>query len=130
MRAIRLIWLLLAVLGALLAGWEATWDMAQVSSCDTLLTPDNENWCFTSIAAHLGIWPNLGVAIAFVAPAAVAALVLRRWVSWTVVAVYLGMTVLAVIRWWTLVGMLVWAAPLFAGALIIAAVQTAVCERR
>ena len=124
MPILRTLWFLLAAFGALLTYWESTWTMMEISSCDKLINPENEGWCFEPITEHRGYGLFVVIGAAFILPALIAATAMRRWVSWTAAAAYLVFSVVAFFAFFTDLGMLVWAAPLFLGALLLAAAQS------
>ncbi|WP_207841916.1 ABC transporter permease [Williamsia soli] len=79
--------------------------------------------CDDSIVRVEGVWPLVQLGQLLAIPPAVAALVMRRWVSWLVVFTFLVLTFIAVANWSSFWVSLGFAVPMFAVGLLAASVQ-------
>ncbi|WP_018180326.1 hypothetical protein [Jongsikchunia kroppenstedtii] len=110
MAMFRLFWLLLAGAAVALAMWAGTWPAEQ---CGPIPGGDLPERCSASNVRVLGVWPVIGLGVALVMPAAVAAAVMRISASWLAVAAYGVMPFVGIFNWWNYWGTLLCAIPLF-----------------
>lgn len=98
--------------------------MAEVSlSCSKI--GESQSWfrCEDRLVDVLGIWPLVGLGLLLVLPPVVAALAMRRWVSWLIVAVLVGVAIAGLANWTSLWGSLLFAVLLAALGAVAAALQ-------
>lgn len=98
--------------------------MAEVSlSCSKI--GESQSWfrCEDRLVDVLGIWPLVGLGLLLVLPPVVAALAMRRWVSWLVVAVLVGVAIAGLANWTSLWGSLLFAVLLAALGAVAAALH-------
>lgn len=101
-----------------------SWSMAEVSlSCSKI--GESQSWfrCEDRLVDVLGIWPLVGLGLLLVLPPVVAALAMRRWVSWLIVAVLVGVAIAGLANWTSLWGSLLFAVLLAALGAVAAALQ-------
>ncbi|UTM40133.1 ABC transporter permease (plasmid) [Rhodococcus pyridinivorans] len=101
-----------------------SWSMAEVSlSCSKI--GESQSWfrCEDRLVDVLGIWPLVGLGLLLVLPPVVAALAMRRRVSWLVVAVLVGVAIAGLANWTSLWGSLLFAVLLAALGAVAAALQ-------
>ena len=84
--------------------------------------------CDDRIVHVLGVWPLFGLGLLLAAPPVVAALAMRKWVSWFAVAALVGLAIAGLVNWaytsyW---GLLLFAVPLAVLGSIVATFQRAV----
>jgi hypothetical protein len=79
--------------------------------------------CEDSIVHVLGVWPLVQLGLLLAVPPVVAALAMRCWVSWLVVATFFVLTFVAIANWasfWILLG---FAVPMALVGMVVATVQ-------
>ncbi|MBJ7288921.1 hypothetical protein [Williamsia sp.] len=127
MTVIRAAWWGLTLLAAYLA-WSAVDSTVSSVSLSCRKTgvyddPPSTVRCDDSLISLVGVWPLLSITLAVVAPTVFAAVLMRPWVSWSVVVVPFVVSAVGVTHWSGLWGELLVAIPLGVVALIIALVQ-------
>ena len=98
--------------------------MAAVSlSCSKI--GESQSWfrCEDRLVDVLGIRPLIGLGLLLALPPVVAALAMRRWVSWLIVAVLVGVAIAGLANWTSLWGSLLFAVLLAALGAVAAALQ-------
>lgn len=55
--------------------------------------------CDDRIVHVLGVWPLFGLGLLLAAPPVVAALAMRKWVSWFAVAALVGLAIAGLVNW-------------------------------
>ncbi|WP_245547627.1 ABC transporter permease [Nocardia brevicatena] len=129
---LRAVWWALAVVALIFTAWVGTSPMAGVSlSCaksgELYLDGDRSSLqCDDSIVHVLGVWPLLCLGLLLATPPVVAALAMRGWVSWLVVAALVGLSITGPANWSSHWRLLLFAAPMAALGLVAATVQQAV----
>ncbi len=79
--------------------------------------------CEDRIVDVLGIWPVIGLGLLLTTPPVVAALVMRKWVSWVVVAALVGLSITGLANWTSFWGDLLYAVPLVVLGTVAAALN-------
>jgi len=112
----RTVWFAAALAALTITVWGAvTWSMADISmSCSKIGESGSSFRCDDSIAHVLGVWPLVGLGTLLATPPVVAALALRKWVSWLMVAALAGLSIAGLVNWSTFWGSLLFAVPLAA----------------
>lgn len=123
---LRAAWLLLGLLAAAGAVWVAGLPVSDISmSCRKA----GELWldgaplgadCSDSIVSVIGYGPPVGLGLLLAAPPLLAAVAMRRWVSWLAVVLLLILTFVGLTHWSDFWGHLMGAFPLAAAALVLA----------
>ncbi|PYE15968.1 hypothetical protein DFR67_109196 [Williamsia limnetica] len=127
--ALRVVWLGLAVVAVLFTVWTALSPAGGVSlSCSKSGQLGLEGSraalnCDDSIVRVFGVWPLVQLGQLLAIPPAVAALVMKRWVSWLVVLTFLVLAFVAVANWTSFWVSLSFAVPMAAVGLVAASVQ-------
>lgn len=118
-----------ASMGAALAFtmWVGTsWTMAEVSlACSKTGESGSTFRCDDRIIHVQGVWPLIGLGLLLATPPAVAALAMRKWVSWLAVAALVGLSVAGLANWASFWGSLLFAVPLAALGSVAAVLQKA-----
>ncbi|AOD23272.1 ABC transporter permease [Rhodococcus sp. p52] len=121
----RAVWWVSALVALAFTVWVGiSWSMAEVSlSCSKI--GESQSWfrCEDRLVDVLGIWPLVGLGLLLVLPPVVAALAMRRWVSWLIVAVLVGVAIAGLANWTSLWGSLLFAVLLAALGAVAAALQ-------
>lgn len=121
----RAVWWSSALVALAFTVWVGiSWSMAEVSlSCSKI--GESQSWfrCEDRLVHVLGIWPLVGLGLLLALPPVVAALAMRRWVSWLVVAVLVGVALAGLANWTSLWGSLLFAVLLAALGAVAAALQ-------
>lgn len=105
----------------------ATWTMAEVSlACSKTGESGSSFRCDDRIIRVLGVWPLIGLGLLLATPLVVAALAMRKWVSWLAVAALVGLSIAGLANWSSFWGSLLFAVPLAALGLVAAATQKAI----
>ncbi len=86
--------------------------------------------CGDSMVSLVGAWPLISLGLLLVTPPTVAALAMRRWVSWTMVAALLGLSFAGLAQWASLWGQLLVAIPMAVVAFAVAVVHQFVGRTR
>jgi hypothetical protein len=123
---LRIFWFLLAIAAIGLSLWTALDSAAQLSDCEVVMPSHGittRERCWSPVHAVFGVWPMVGVAAVSAGPAAVAAVVLRKWISWSAALAYAVMTAVGITASSRVTRSLTLALPLTVIALIIATVQ-------
>ncbi|ROZ98790.1 hypothetical protein [Gordonia sp. OPL2] len=123
---LRIFWFLVAAAGIGLSVWVGVDSAAQVTDCEVVMPSHGiTTWeqCWSPVHEVFGIWPVVGMAALCASPAALASIMLRNWVSWSVVVAYAALTVVGIVTHSPVLRSLVLAMPLAVIALIIATVQ-------
>ncbi|UNQ37589.1 ABC transporter permease [Prescottella equi] len=112
----RTVWWAAALAALTITVWVATTSsMADISmSCAKIGESGSSFRCDDSIVDVLGVWPLVGLGLLLGTPPAVAALSMRRWVSWLMVAVLAGLSIAGLVNWSSFWGSLLFAVPLAA----------------
>ncbi|WP_206510611.1 ABC transporter permease [Rhodococcus sp. BGS-1C] len=93
-------WALVVVAVAVTASVGTSWSMADVSlSCSKIGESGSFYQCDDRAVHVLGVWPLIGVGLLLAAPLVVAALAMRKWVSWVAVAAFLGLSFAGLQLW-------------------------------
>jgi hypothetical protein len=127
----RAVWWVLAVVALGFAAWIGVQPMATVSlSCakggELYLSGGRSSLqCDDSIVHVLGVWSLVCVGLLLVTPPAVAALAMRGWVSWLVVAALVGWSFVGLANWSSYWMALLFAAPMAALGSVAATIQQA-----
>ncbi|ETD34158.1 hypothetical protein W823_03615 [Williamsia sp. D3] len=79
--------------------------------------------CGDSLVNVLGVWPLVQLGMLLTIPPVLAALVMRRWMSWLVVATFVALTFIGVANWASFWVSLWIAAPMAIVGLVAATVQ-------
>lgn len=114
----RAVWWASAVAALVIAAWVGTSPMADVSmSCsksgELYLDGGRSSFqCDDSIIRVLGVWPLVGLGLLITTPPVVAALAMRKWVSWLVVAALVGLSIVGIANWASYWRTLLFAIPL------------------
>lgn len=102
----------------------ASWTMAEVSlGCSKTGESGSSFRCDAHIVDVLGAWPLIGLGLLLASPPVVAALAMRKWVSWLAVAALVGLSIAGLANWSSFWGSLLFAVPLAALGLVAAATQ-------
>ncbi|MFX1760901.1 ABC transporter permease [Rhodococcus sp. As11] len=121
----RAVWWVSALVALAFTVWVGiSWSMAEVSlSCSKI--GESQSWfrCEDRLVDVLGIRPLVGLGLLLVLPPVVAALAMRRWVSWLIVAVLVGVAIAGLANWTSLWGSLLFAVLLAALGAVAAALQ-------
>lgn len=126
MTVIRAAWCGLTLLAAYLAWSAVDSTVSSVSlSCRKtgVYDPPSTVRCDDSLVSLVGVWPLLSIAATVVAPTVFAAVLMRPWVSWSVVVLLFAVSAVGVTHWSGLWGELLVAIPLGAVAVVIALAQ-------
>ncbi|MCZ4553136.1 ABC transporter permease [Gordonia rubripertincta] len=127
--ALRIVWWGLAAAAVVFTVWTAMSPAGGVSlSCSKSGQLDLEGsraalQCDDSVLRVVGVWPLVQLGQLLAIPPAVAALVMKRWVSWLVVATFVVLTFIAVANWSSFWVSLGFAVPMFAIGLLAASAQ-------
>ena len=123
-------WWALAVAALAFTAWTVpSMSMAEVSlSCSKIGESQSFFRCEDRIVHVLGVWPLVGLGLLLATPPVVAALAMRKWVSWFAVAALVGLSIAGLMNWastsyW---GLLLFAVPLAVLGSIAAAFQRTV----
>lgn len=106
--------------------WVGTsWSIAEVSLSCAKIGEDRNFRCDDRMVHILGVWPLVGLGLLLATPTVVAALAMRKWVSWSAVAALIGLSIAGLVNWastsyWEL---LLFAVPLAALGAIAATFQ-------
>jgi hypothetical protein len=109
------VWWVLAVAAlAFTVDVGTSWSMAEVSLSCSKIGESQFFRCDDRMVHVLGVWPLVGLGLLLAAPPVVAALAMRKWVSWFAVAALVGLAVAGLVNWastsyW---GLLLFAVPL------------------
>lgn len=128
----RAVWWASVVAALAITTWVGTSPMADVSmSCSKMgeLYLDGSRsafQCDDSIVRVLGVCPLVGLGLLLAIPPVVAALAMRRWISWLVVAALVGLSIAGLVNWSSYWGSLLFAVPLAALGWVAATLQQAV----
>jgi hypothetical protein len=96
--------------------------MAEVSlACSKTGESGSSFRCDDHIVHVLGAWPLIGLGLLLATPPVVAALAMRKWVSWLAVAALVGLSIAGLANWSSFWGSLLFAVPLAALGLVAAA---------
>ena len=108
--------------------WVGTlWTTAEVSlACSKTGESGSAVRCDDRIIDVQGIWPLIGLGLLLATPPVVAALAMRKWVSWLAVAALVGLSVAGLANWASFWGSLLFAAPLAALGSVAAVMQKAI----
>lgn len=85
--------------------------------------------CGDSIIRVMGVWPLASLGLLLATPAVVAAFAMRRWVSWLVVATFVGLTFAGIANWASFWVSLWFAIPMAGIGLVVATVQQVITPR-
>ena len=107
--------------------WVGTlWTTAEVSlACSKTGESGSAVRCDDRIIDVQGIWPLIGLGLLLATPPVVAALAMRKWVSWLAVAALVGLSVAGLANWASFWGSLLFAVPLAALGSVAAVLQKA-----
>ncbi|MBS3695695.1 ABC transporter permease [Rhodococcus qingshengii] len=101
--------------------------MAEVSlGCSKTGESGSSFRCDDHIVHVLGVWPVICLGLLLASPPVVAALAMRKWVSWLAVAALVGLSIAGLANWSSFWGSLLFAVPLAALGLVAAATQKAI----
>ncbi len=108
--------------------WVGTsWTMAEVSlACSKTGESGSSFRCDDRIIHVLGVWPLIGLGLLLSTPPVVAALAMRKWVSWLAVAALVGLSIAGLVNWTSFWGSLLFAVPLAALGLVATVMQKAI----
>ena len=126
---LRALWWVLALAAVVFAVWSSISPISGVSlSCSKTgelgLDGDQASLqCDDSIVHVLGVWPLVQLGLVLAVPPVVAALAMRCWVSWLVVATLFVLTFVAIANWASFWVSLGFALPMALVGLVIATVQ-------
>lgn len=96
---VRSAWWVLAVAAVALTAWNATsLTMFDMSMSCSKIGEGSSYQCSDRAIDVLGVWPLVGVGLTLASPPVVAAIALRKWVSWLAVAVLVSLFVAGVLR--------------------------------
>ncbi|MCX5042417.1 ABC transporter permease [Aldersonia sp. NBC_00410] len=129
MSVLRAVWWALAAVAVALTVWDGSSPISDVDmSCRKTGVLDLDGapasaQCDDSIVHVVGVWPLVWLGLLVAIPPVVAALAMRRWVSWLAVAALAGLAFVGMGNWSTFWGLLLKAVPLTAIAVIVAIVQ-------
>ncbi|MDJ0396750.1 ABC transporter permease [Rhodococcus sp. G-MC3] len=120
----RAMWWASAVAALAFTVWVGTsWSMTDVSLSCSKIGESRFFQCDDRIVHVLGVWPLVGVGLLLAAPPAVAALSMRKWVSWLVVAVLVVVSIAGLVNWTGYWRLLLFALPLAVLGLVAASLQ-------
>ncbi|NKR39494.1 ABC transporter permease [Rhodococcus hoagii] len=107
-------WWAAALAALTITVWVATtWSMADISmSCAKIGESGSSFGCDDSIVDVLGVWPLVGLGLLLATPSVVAALAMRKWCSWLMVAALAGVSIAGLVNWSSFWGSLLFAVPL------------------
>lgn len=127
----RTLWWAAALVASAFTVWgAATWSMADISmSCAKIGESGSSFGCDDSIVQVLGVWPLVGLGLLLATPPVVAALAMRQWVSWLIVAALAGLSIAGLVNWSSFWGSLLFAVPLAAIGWVAAMLQRTVPHR-
>ena len=127
MFAFRLVWWVLAVAAVGLAAWAGGSPVSGMSlSCSkTGVFDDGQTsvQCDDSMVQVFGVWPLVLLGLLLVIPPVMAAMAMRWWVSWLVVAAFVGLLFVGLLNWTSFWGLLLIAVPLAVVGFLVAVVQ-------
>lgn len=129
----RSLWWALAVAALAFTAWNATsLTMLDVSMSCSKIAEGSSYQCGDRAIDVLGVWPLLGVGLLLATPPAVAAIAMRRSVSWLAVIVLLGLFVAGLLSVTSdsYSELLIFALPMAAVGAITAPFQPTVPRRR
>ncbi|WP_458683338.1 ABC transporter permease [Prescottella equi] len=108
--------------------WVGTsWTMGEVSlACSKIGESGSSFRCDDRIIHVLGVWPLIGLGLLLATPPVVAALAMRKWVSWLAVAALVGLSIAGLANWDSYWGGLMFAVPLAALGSVATALQKAI----
>lgn len=79
--------------------------------------------CDDSMVQVFGVWPLVLLGLLLVIPPVMAAMAMRWWVSWLVVAAFVGLLFVGLLNWTSFWGLLLIAVPLAVVGFLVAVVQ-------
>jgi hypothetical protein len=126
---LRQVWWGLALAAVVATIWTAASPVSDVSlSCSKTgelgLDGSPSGWkCDDSIVDVLGVWPLIQLGQLLAIPPAVAAIAMRRWVSWLVVALFVVLVFVGIANWSSFWASLLLAVPMAVVGLCVATVQ-------
>ncbi|WP_143412529.1 hypothetical protein [Gordonia lacunae] len=130
---VRVAWIVVAALGCAFAVWNAFepagWSSMSCGKFGELDEPGVRAGatCDDPVWFAYGAWPLVTLGALLSAPAVVAALMMRWWVSWLAVAALAALTVYGVAHWTGFWGLLmVGGAPMTVAAIVIAGIHLGV----
>jgi hypothetical protein len=97
----RAVWWALAVAALAFTAWMVpSLSMAEVSlSCSKIGESQSFFRCDDRIVHVLGVWPLVGLGLLLATPPVVAALAMRKRVSWFAVAALVGLSIAGLVNW-------------------------------
>lgn len=131
----KAVWWAAAAVALVFTVWVGTAPMADVSlSCsktgELFLDGGRSPFqCDDSKITVLGVWPLVALGLLLTSPPVVAALAMRRWISWLVVATLVGLSIAGLANWSSYWGSLIFAVPLAALGSVAAALPRSAPHR-
>lgn len=122
--AVRAAWSMLLLVAAVLTAF-AAWGPIPSLGCSKIGQLDvagapSDATCDSSVVHVLGVWPIFGIGVLLCAPAAIAAVYVRQWISWLAFAAYVFVGLAGLVNWTGWMSLLVDAAPMALAALPLA----------